>query len=266
MKDSVLLTTIDQRGVARLTLNRPALRNAFDEELIGAICDAMGKLNADPSIRAIILTGAGETFSGGADLNMMRRAADYSAAENKDDARRLAHMLNSIYQSPKPTIARINGPAIGGAVGIIAACDIAVATEDAFMALTEVRVGLIPGVISPFVVRAIGPRQARRYFLTGERIDAETAKRIGLIHMITMGAQLEATVDGVIENILRGAPDAQGEAKSLIKAVAFQPLNDSITEETVAWIARIRATPEGKEGLEAFLEKRKPSWILDTDS
>lgn len=261
MKDSVLLTTIDQRGVARLTMNRPHVRNAFDEELIGAICDAMGKLNADPNIRAVVLTGAGGAFSGGADLNMMRSAADYSAAENKDDARRLAHMLNSIYESPKPTIALVNGPAMGGAVGIIAACDIAIAAEDAFMALTEVRVGLIPAVISPFVVRAMGPRNARRYFLTGERIDADAARRIGLIHMVAMAAQIDETLDGVIADLLRGAPGAVREAKDLIKAVAFRPLNDSITEETAGWIARIRATKEGKEGLESYLEKRKPDWI-----
>ncbi|MEQ8935599.1 MAG: enoyl-CoA hydratase-related protein, partial [Amphiplicatus sp.] len=158
MKDQTLLTTIDSRGVARLTMNRPEVKNAFNEELIGAICDAMGRLSADANVRAIVLTGGGNAFSGGADINMMRRVAEYSAAENKDDARRLAHMLNSIYVSTKPVIALVNGPAMGGAVGLTAACDIAIAADTAFFALSEVRLGIIPAVISPFVVQAIGAR------------------------------------------------------------------------------------------------------------
>lgn len=261
MKDQTLLATIDSRGVARLTMNRPEVKNAFNEELIGAICEAMGRLSADANVRAIVLTGGGNAFSGGADINMMRRVAEYSAAENKDDARRLAHMLNSIYASTKPVIALVNGPAMGGAVGLAAACDIAIAADTAFFALSEVRLGIIPAVISPFVVQAIGARQARRFFLTGERFDAETARRIGLVHMIAAPAQLEATLDGVVDNLLACGPNAQKEAKELIRAVKNRPITDSVIEDTAGRIARLRASDEGKEGLEAFLEKRKPNWI-----
>lgn len=261
MKDQVLLTTIDSRGVARLTMNRPEVKNALNEALIEAICDAMGRLSADANVRIVVLTGAGDAFCGGADINMMRRVAEYSAAENKDDARRLAHMLNSIYTSTKPVIALVNGPAMGGAVGLAAACDIAIAVDTAFFALSEVRLGIIPAVISPFVVQAIGVRQARRYFLTGERFDAETARRIGLVHMAAMPAQLEATLDGAIANLLACGPGAQKEAKELIRAVKNRPINESVIEDTAGRIARLRASPEGKEGLEAFLEKRKPNWI-----
>ena len=261
MKDHVLQITVTKNGVARLTMNRPDLRNAFNEQLIGDICDAMGRLGADPNIRAIVLTGAGSAFSAGADLNMMRRVASYSAAENKDDARRLAHMLNAIYNCSKPTIALVNGPALGGGVGLVTACDIAIASEEAFFALSEVRLGLIPAVISPFVVGAINPRQARRYFITGERIESAKAKELGLIHMIAMKAQLEATLDNVIENLLAGGPEAQRESKNLIRKVSYRDVNDGVMEETAGMIARIRASEEGKEGITSFLEKRKPSWV-----
>ena len=265
MEDQLLRITIDGRGVARLTMNRPELRNAFNEELIGDICDAMGRLNSDDNVRAIVLTGAGKAFSAGADLNMMRRVAEYSTTENKDDARRLAHMLRSIYDSSKPTIALVNGPAIGGGVGLAAAADIAIAAENAFFALTEVRVGLIPAVISPFVVRAMGPRQARRYFVTGERIEAMKARDLGLVHMVAMEAQLEDTLDSVLGDILLGAPQAQASAKHLIRQVAFKDVSDSVMEETAGLIAKTRAGDEGKEGIIAFLEKRKPNWISDSD-
>lgn len=264
MEEHVLTMTIDGRGVARLTMNRPELRNAFNEDLIGAICDAMGKLSGDENVRAIVLTGAGAAFSAGADLNMMKRVADYSAAENKDDARRLGHMLRSIYDSGKPTIALVNGPAMGGGLGLVAAADIAIASEDAFFALSEVRLGLIPAVISPFVVRSIGARQARRFFLTGERFDAAKAKEMGLVHMVCMGAQLEATLDGVISDILFGAPGAQAAAKDLVKRVAHRAIDDGVMEETAGLIARARAGGEGREGVNAFLEKRKPGWVRES--
>lgn len=261
MKDQTLIATIDARGIARLTMNRPEVRNAFNGALIGGICDAMGRLSADTNVRVIVLTGAGPAFSAGADLAMMRAVADYSPTENKDDARRLAHMLHAIYCSTKPTVALVNGPAMGGGVGLVAACDIAIAADTAFFALTEARLGLIPAVISPFVVEAIGPRQARRFFLTGERFDAETARRLGLVHMVAMPAQLEATLDGVIGDLLACGPLAQNEAKDLIRAVQNRPLTDGLMEDTAGRIARLRASPEGKEGVTAFLEKRKPRWV-----
>lgn len=256
-----LLTTIDNRGVARLTLNRPDVRNAFNEELIGAICDQTAKLSTDMNVRVLVFTGAGPAFCAGADLDMMRRVADYSPQENKDDARRLAHMLHSIYSCEKPTIALVNGPAMGGGVGIVAACDIAIAAESALFGLTEVRYGLIPAVISPFVMRAMGVRQARRYFMTGERFDAETARRISLVHMVAMGAQIEATLDGVIADLLASGPVAQKEVKELIRAVAFQPVDDRVMEDTASRIARVRSSTEGREGVLSFLEKRKPDWV-----
>ena len=265
MEDQLLRMTVDHRGVARLTLNRPDLRNAFNEQLIGDICDAMGRLSTDDNVRIVVLTGAGKAFSGGADLNMMRRVADYSASENKDDARRLAHMLRSIYDCPKPTIALVNGPAIGGGVGLVAAADIAIAAESAFFALTEVRVGLIPAVISPFVVRAINPRHARRFFLTGERFDSMKARELGLVHMVAMDAQLEATLDGVVDDLLMGGPEAQTASKHLIRQVAFRDISDGVMEETAGLIAKTRAGKEGKEGITAFLEKRKANWIVEKE-
>ena len=263
MPDNYLIATIDTRGVARLTMNRPEVRNAFNEELIHQICDAMGRFNNDPNVRVVVLTGAGNAFSAGADLNMMKRVAGYSAAENKDDARRLAHMLQSIYHSPKPTIALVNGPAMGGGLGLIAACDIAVGAEEAFFALSEVRVGLIPAVISPFVVQAMGVRQARRYFLTGERFDSKTAEDMGLLHMRAPASALGDALEGVVENLLVGAPEAQGEAKQLIRTVKYQYITEGVLNETAERIARRRASPEGKEGVTAFLEKRKPGWLAD---
>ena len=263
MSEQLLITTVDHRGVARLTMNRPELRNAFNEEVVNQICDTMGRLGNDPNVRVIVLTGAGKAFSAGADLNMMRRVAEYSSAENKDDARRLAHMLSSIYYAPKPTVALVNGPAMGGGLGLIAACDIAVGAEEAFFALSEVRVGLIPAVISPFVIQAIGARQAQRYFLTGERFDATTAASIGLLHETAPAAELDQAFEAIINNLLTCGPIATREAKELIRSVAGRSIDDGVMKDTAERIARLRASDEGKEGVTAFLEKRKPNWIKD---
>ncbi len=263
MTEQVLITTIDKRGVARLTLNRPEIRNAFNEQVIGEICDAMGRLNADPNVRVIVLTGAGNAFSAGADLNMMQRAAKFSAAENKDDARRLAHMLSSIYHAPKPTVALVNGPAMGGGLGLIAACDIAIGVETAFFALSEARLGLIPAVISPFVIQAIGVRQARRYFISGERFDAREAHRLGLLHKTVPADALNDAMDETLAALLACGPHAQELVKELIGKVAYRPLADAVMEETAGMIARTRASDEGKEGVTSFLEKRKPNWVVD---
>jgi len=263
MTEKVLITTIDNRGVARLTMNRPDIRNAFNEQLIGEICDTMGSLNADANVRAIVLTGAGKAFSAGADLNMMKRASGYSAAENKDDARRLAHMLSSIYHSPKPTVALVNGPAMGGGLGLIAACDIAIGAETAFFALSEVRVGLIPAVISPFVIQAITVRQARRLFITGERFDAAEARRIGLLHKVVAADALNDELETVLAELLLCGPHAQARVQELVLKVAYRQLGDAVMEETAGMIAKTRASDEGKEGIAAFLEKRKPNWLKD---
>jgi methylglutaconyl-CoA hydratase len=261
MTEQQLITTIDSHGVARLTMNRPELRNAFSEALIEGICEAMGRFHSDPNVRAIVLTGAGKAFSAGADLNMMKRAAGYSAAENKDDARRLAHMLYAIYTSPKPVVALVNGPAMGGGLGLIAACDIAVSSADAFFAFSEVKLGLIPAVISPFVIDAIGVRQARRYFVTGEKFDAETAQKIGLVHHVAPAASLDAALESILSELIACGPASQNEAKDLIRAVSHRPIDERIMDDTAGRIARLRASDEGKEGISAFLEKRKPNWV-----
>jgi methylglutaconyl-CoA hydratase len=262
MAETVLRSAVDSRGVARLVMNRPELRNAFNEGLIRGLAESIARLSADPAVRAIVITGEGSAFSAGADLEMMRRAGGYTPEENRNDALVLARMLKAIATAPKPVIALVNGPAMGGGVGLVAACDIAIAAEESFFALSEVRLGLIPAVISPFVVAAIGARQARRYFLTGERFDAETAKRLGLVHMVAMKAQLEATLDGVLAELLQCGPVAQGEAKKLITDVAGRPLTEELMADTAGRIARLRASPEGKEGIAAFLEKRKAKWTV----
>lgn len=256
-----LTAPTDARGIARVTLNRPEVKNAFNETLIAEITEAMNKLSGDANVRAVVLQGAGDAFSAGADLSWMKRASEFSAEENKADAGRLSAMLNAIYTCEKPVIALVQGACMGGGVGLACACDIVIASDDAFFALSEVRLGIIPAVISPFVLHAIGARQARRFFLTGERFDAAKAKEIGLVHMVCLRAQMEATLDGVIKNLLACGPAAQGEAKKLIRIVSGRPVDDAVMAETAALIARVRSTPEGKEGVAAFLEKRKANWV-----
>jgi len=256
-----LTVSTDARGVARVTLNRPEVKNAFNEKLIAEITAAMNALSKDDAVRIVVLQGAGDAFSAGADLSWMKRASEFSAEENLGDARRLSAMLNSIYVCDKPVIALVHGPCMGGGTGLAAACDIVIAAEDAFFALSEARLGIIPAVISPFVLHAIGARQARRFFLTGERFDAMKAKEIGLAHMVCLRAQMEGTLDGVVRNLLACGPAAQKEAKALIRIVAGRPVNEAVMDDTARIIARVRSTPEGKEGVAAFLEKRKANWV-----
>lgn len=256
-----LTVETNSRGVARVTLNRPEVKNAFNEALIAEITAAMTALSKDESARIVVLQGAGDAFSAGADLSWMKRASEFSAEENKADARRLAAMLNSIYTCEKPVVALIQGACMGGGTGLAAACDIVIAAEDAFFALSEVRLGIIPAVISPFVLHAIGARQARRFFLTGERFDAMKAKEIGLAHMVCLRAQMEGTLDGVVKNLLACGPAAQKEAKALIRIVSGRPVDEAVMDDTARIIARVRSTAEGKEGVAAFLEKRKANWI-----
>ncbi|HXP31281.1 MAG TPA: enoyl-CoA hydratase/isomerase family protein [Stellaceae bacterium] len=255
-----VLLSIDRRGVATLTLNRPERRNAFDDALIGELRGALDRLAADGAVRAVVLTGAGSAFSAGADLNWMRRVAGYGEAENRADAIALAQMLRSLDQLPKPTIARINGAAIAGGVGLVCCCDLAVAAESAVFAVAETRLGLIPATIGPYVVAAIGTRAARRYFLTGESFPAAEALRIGLVHAVTADAELDAAIERIVAGLLAGAPLAQARAKRLVGEVASRPVTDDLMEFTARAIAEARASAEGREGLAAFLEKRKPQW------
>ncbi|MBU0750687.1 MAG: enoyl-CoA hydratase/isomerase family protein [Gammaproteobacteria bacterium] len=256
-----LLTEID-RGVGIITLGRPDRHNAFDDVTIVEMIHALGVLETDSAVRVIVISSTGKSFSAGADLNWMQRVAGYDADENLRDARALAEMLRRIAQCSKPVIARVQGAAYGGGVGVIAACDIAIATFDAQFALTEVKLGIIPSAISPHVIAAIGERHARRYMLTAERFSASEAYRLGLVHEIVHDElALDDAIGDLIESLLKNGPDAMAECKQLIGAVASRPLSEELIEETAQRIARVRATPEAQEGMAAFLAKRKPSWV-----
>lgn len=249
--------------VATIWMNRPDRHNAFDETLIAELTAACTALDADADVRVVVLAGRGRSFSAGADLNWMRRAANNGVAENLDDARGLARMLRTLAGMGKPTIARVQGAALGGGMGLAAACDIAVAASGAVFATSEVRFGIIPSAISPYVLRAIGARQATRYFQTAERIDALRAREIGLVHETVEADQLDDKVGEIVAALLAGGPLAQAAAKDLIRVVAGQPVNDTLVEETAHRIAHLRATPEACEGIAAFLEKRPPQWAAN---
>ncbi|MBL8478521.1 MAG: enoyl-CoA hydratase/isomerase family protein [Sterolibacteriaceae bacterium] len=256
-----IITEIDL-GVGIITLNRPERHNAFDDGLIAELSDAIDRMAADPVVRVLVISSTGKSFCAGADLNWMKRAAGYSSEENLRDSRALADMLRHLAQCPKPTIARIQGPAYGGGVGLVACCDIAIATFDAQFSLTEVKLGIIPAVISPHVIAAIGERYARRYMLTAERFSAAEAYRIGLLHeMVADEESLDEALGEIIDALLKNGPRAIAECKQLIAAVAWKPLSDEVVEDTAQRITRLRASEEGREGMSAFLEKRKPNWI-----
>jgi len=249
--------------VATIWMNRPELHNAFDENLIAELTAACIALDEDDDVRVVVLAGRGKSFSAGADLNWMKRAANNGIDENLDDARALARMLRTLAEMGKPTIARVQGAALGGGMGLAAACDIAVASTKAFFATSEVRFGIIPSAISPYVLRAIGARQAYRYFQTAERIDAARAREIGLVHEAVEAEQLDPRVQEIVGALLQGGPLSQAAAKQLIRAVNQRPVNDTLVEDTAHRIAHLRATPEAHEGIAAFLEKRSPAWIGD---
>lgn len=254
------LLSIDSRGVATLTLDRPEIRNAFDDALIAELAVAFRSLAADPAVRVVVLTGAGKAFSAGADLAWMQRMADYSEAENIADAMALAEMLRALNELPKPTVARVNGAAYAGAVGLVACCDIAIATEEAVFAISEVRLGLVPATIAPYVVAAIGAQAARRYFLSAEPFSASEARRLGLVHEVTPKAELDRAVERIIAALLEGGVEAQAHAKHLIRDLDGRPVTESLAALTARSIAEARASAEGREGVTAFLGKRKPAW------
>ena len=253
--------TVDiDAGRATITLNRPDVHNAFDERLIAELTEAAETLSKDPSVRAVVLTGAGKSFSAGADLNWMKRMAGYSEAENKADARKAADMLAALASMPQPTVARVNGAAFGGGVGLVSACDIAIGAETAVFSLSEVKLGLIPAVISPYFIGAMGKRQAGRYMVSGERFDAPEARRIGLLHEVVPAGDLDGAVDTMVSGLMVNGPLSMAECKALIRAVADRPVDEAVRDDTAERIARMRASDEGKEGVAAFLEKRKPNW------
>ncbi|MDQ6916479.1 MAG: enoyl-CoA hydratase/isomerase family protein [Pseudomonadota bacterium] len=246
--------------VARVALNRPDVHNAFDETLIAELTHVVRTLDADAGMRVVIIEGRGKSFCAGADLNWMQKMAAFSQSENLADASALAAMLSALNNLSKPTIARVHGAALGGGVGLVACCDIAIGSPGATFALSETRLGLIPAAISPYVIEAIGSRAARRYFISAERFGAEKAHQLGLLHELVPESELDATVDRLVAALLEAGPQAQAEAKLLIRAVAHRPIDQGVIGDTAKRIARIRATPEGKEGVAAFLAKRKPAW------
>ena len=254
---------IERQGpIGLITMNRPERHNAFDDMLIAELTEAFRSMEAEDGIRVVVLSGTGKSFSAGADLNWMKRMAGFSIEENRRDAMGLAALMRTIAHLRKPTIARVQGAAFGGGVGLVACCDIAVATQDAAFALSEVKLGLIPAVISPYVVAAIGERAARRYFLTGERFSAADAWRLGLVHEITGSeAEMDDMIGAIVDAMLAAGPKAQKEAKDLIRAVSNRALTSEVVQDTAERIAKIRASPEGREGVAAFLEKRRAAWI-----
>ena len=250
-----------RNAVALVALNRPEVHNAFDETLIAELTEALTELDHADDVRAVVLLGTGRSFCAGADLNWMRRMAGYGKAENLADARSLAQLLSTLANLSKPTVARVHGNAFGGGVGLVACCDVALGAQDATFALSEAKLGLIPATIAPYVVDAIGARQARRYFVTAERFTAAEAYRIGLLHDIAPVQELDARVNEVLGAILTAGPRAQAEAKRLIRAVAHRPIDAAVIESTAQHIATVRASAEAREGVAAFLGKRAAAWI-----
>lgn len=255
MSEDILLQETDARGVATLTLNRPAVHNAFNDALIARLDRAFAELGADPSVRVVVLAGAGKSFCAGADLNWMKAMVGYSEAENVADSRRLAEMLYRMHSCPKPVVARVHGAALAGGVGLVAAADIAVAAEEAVFAVTEVRLGLIPANIACYLIPAVGVRAARRYSLTGERFDARQAQRIGLIDEVAPQARLDAALAELVDGLLSGGPQAIAECKRLIAHVGGG-VTEQMRGDTAAWLARVRVGAEAQARMNGFLRKR----------
>ena len=257
---SDMLEPLREGAVLRLRLNRPTLHNAFDAGLIAELTAALVQAGTDASVRVVVLEGAGASFSAGADLNWMRGMAAASEAENREDSLALARLMRTLDELPKPTIARVHGAAFGGGVGLIACCDIAIGVADAKFGLTESKLGLLPAVISPYVIAAIGTRQARRWFATAEIFDAATALQVGLLHQVVTMEQLDDAVQRQVSLLLKAGPHASASAKSLVRQVAAQSDRDVLDETNATLIAGLRVSAEGQEGLSAFLDKRPPTW------
>jgi len=259
--DYQTLTIAIADKVATVTLNRPELRNAFNEHAIAELALAFDELGRNEMVRAIVLAANGPAFCAGADLNWMKKMAGYSHEENQEDALRLADMLRTIYLCPKPTVAKVQGDCYAGGMGLVAACDIVVAVDTAGFCLSEVKLGLIPATISPYVIKAMGEQAARRYFLTAERFDALDARRIGFAHEVVAADALDATVAGIARALVNNSPNAVKEAKTLVRDIVGKPVDDALLADTAGRIAAIRASLEGREGVASFLEKRKPTWL-----
>lgn len=249
-----------EKETARLTFNRPEVHNAFHADLIDEVRRAVELAGKNPDARILVLTGAGKSFCAGADLNWMREVVRYSFEQNLAESRQIADVMHSLYALPKPTVARVNGTAIGGGTGFVAACDIAVAAEEAVFSLSEVKIGLVPAAISPYVIRKIGERNAREYFLTGKRIPSARACEIGLVNKVVARDYLDNSVDELIERLISSGPEALAKCKELIQKVPGMNWEEA-KDFTARMIAGLRVSEEGQEGMAAFLEKRKPSWV-----
>ena len=254
------LEIAELHGVAIVWMNRPEVRNAFNETMIAELTAAFRALDKAPGVRAVVLAGHGPAFCAGADLNWMKKMAGFSFEENQRDAMGLAGMLHAVQMMSKPTVARVHGPAFAGGMGLLAACDIAVASQDAEFCLSEVKLGLIPATISPYVLAAMGERAAQRYFLTAERFSAAEAYRIGLVQELTIAAELDTRINEILGHLVTAGPASLAATKDLIRAVARRPLDAKLIGDTATRIAKARASAEGKEGVRSFLEKRKPAW------
>lgn len=255
------LEVIRHGAVATVMLNRAAVRNAFNQTSIAELDTVFRMLGDDESLRAIVLGAHGTAFCAGADLHWMQQMAAYDHAENLADAERLAAMLRTIYLCPKPVVARVQGDCYAGGMGLVAACDIAIAADQAHFCLSEVKLGLIPATIAPYVIKALGENAARRFFLTAERFDAAEAQRVGFVQQSVAAEQLDATVEAIVTALCAASPHAVREAKRLVRDVAGAPLTDALIADTAARIACVRASEQGREGVRSFLEKRKPSWL-----
>ncbi|MCL6415280.1 enoyl-CoA hydratase/isomerase family protein [Aestuariirhabdus sp. Z084] len=263
MSNETVICEIDSRGIATVTLNNPDKHNAFDDTMIASLSDCFTSLSADNSVRALVLASTGRSFSAGADLNWMKRMAGYSFEENLRDANALANMLKLLNSMPKPTIARVQGAAFGGAVGLVSCCDIAISASRASFCLSEVRIGLVPATISPYVINAIGQRAARRYFISAERFSAERALNLGLVSEVVDEEELDSQLEEIIQQLLQNGPQAVAAAKQLLFDVAGRNINDDLIASTSERIATIRVSDEGQQGLGAFLDKQPAPWIKE---
>lgn len=257
---------VDERNVAIVTLNRADKHNAFDDEMIAELTRVFKQAGEDNQVRAVILQAKGKSFSAGADLNWMKKMASYTEQQNEADAMALATMLQTLYTLPKPTIARVQGAAFGGAVGLIACCDIAIGSKLSKFCLSEVKIGLIPATISPYVIEAMGARVCRRYFQTAEVFSARRARRLGLLSESVTEDELDSTIDDIIKNIVKNGPHAVAQAKSLVQWVSSTSIDDDLLKKTSKCIAKVRTSEEGQEGLGAFLEKRSSAWVQSANT
>jgi methylglutaconyl-CoA hydratase len=256
MANTTVSTSIDSDGVARVTLQRPEKHKAFDDAMVAELRSSFDRLAAEDDVRVVVLTSTGKNFSAGADLAWMKRMAEYDYEHNLQDARALAAMLKALHELPQPTIARVQGAAFGGAVGLVSCCDMAVADEQASFCLSEVKIGLIPATISPYVIKAMGERAARRYFATAERFSAAAAQTIGLVSAVATAGEIDAVLQGLIDSLLQNKPLAVRASKQLVADIAGRDITPALIEDTCVRIAQLRVSPEGQEGLGAFLDKR----------